>query len=171
MKYKIFAILIMASFLASSCEFLDGSATRIYIVNHTNKKIGYQFSYRNPVPEDTLLQRYLGIRGVKAYSSDTLWAPTMSDWKQELSDGSYLQILILDTDVYSTKLDHDKYNWNDPDLIDTLRNDVTVLQRYNLSTQDLEELHYIISYPPTEEMRNVIMWPPYQESIQSGTAQ
>lgn len=171
MKYKIFAILIMASFLASSCEFLDSSATRIYIVNNTNKEIGCQHSYRKPVSEDTLLQEFPPIAGVKAYSTRTFKAPTMSDWKQELSDGSYLQILILDTDVYSTKLDHHKYNWNDPDLIDTLRNDVTVLQRYNLSTQDLEELHYIISYPPTEEMRNVIMWPPYQDLIQSDAAQ
>ena len=36
-----------------------------------------------------------------------------------------------------------------------------VLQRYDLSLQDLQQLNWQISYPPTEAMKDMKMYPPY----------
>jgi len=38
-----------------------------------------------------------------------------------------------------------------------------VLQRYDLSLQDLEKLNWKIYYPPTEAMKDIKMFPPYKE--------
>jgi hypothetical protein len=36
-----------------------------------------------------------------------------------------------------------------------------ILKRYDLSLQDLQNLDWQISYPPTEEMKDMKMYPPY----------
>ncbi len=36
-----------------------------------------------------------------------------------------------------------------------------VMQRYDLSLTDLQNLNWTLTFPPTEEMRNIKMWPPY----------
>jgi len=41
--------------------------------------------------------------------------------------------------------------------------DYLVLQRYDLSLQDLEKLNWKVYYPPTEAMKDMKMFPPYQE--------
>lgn len=164
-KYKMFTILIMAVFLFSACvKIVDDNANRLKIVNHTNKEIGCQYLYSEEklVSEDTLLQRFPPILGVEVDSFRIEVAPTLSDWKQELHGYEYMQILILDITNYIPK----NFKWFNSAPIDTLRKYVPVLQRYQLSKQDLEELRYTITYPPTEEMRNVKMWPPYHKGVQ-----
>jgi len=41
--------------------------------------------------------------------------------------------------------------------------DYLVLQRYDLSLQNLRELNWKVYYPPTEAMKDMKMWPPYKE--------
>ncbi len=36
-----------------------------------------------------------------------------------------------------------------------------VSQRYDLSLDDLRQLNWRLTFPPTEEMSNIEMWPPY----------
>jgi len=36
-----------------------------------------------------------------------------------------------------------------------------VLQRYNLSLKDLQQLNWQISYPPSEQMKDMKMYPPF----------
>ena len=45
--------------------------------------------------------------------------------------------------------------------IDEIREDYKVLQRYDLSLEDLEHLDYKLSYPPDAKMSGVKMYPPY----------
>ena len=46
---------------------------------------------------------------------------------------------------------------------ETIRKDYMVLQRYDLSIDELEKLNWTVYYPPTEEMKDIDMFPPYGE--------
>ncbi|MDR0799728.1 MAG: hypothetical protein LBN18_08220 [Dysgonamonadaceae bacterium] len=52
-----------------------------------------------------------------------------------------LSIFILDAKKLNT------YTWKD------VRSSYTVLQRYDLSIRDLQNLNFILTYPPTREMK------------------
>jgi len=47
------------------------------------------------------------------------------------------------------------YGW------DYAKNNNLVLQRYDLSLSNLQQLNWSLHFPPTEEMRDIKMWPPY----------
>ena len=55
----------------------------------------------------------------------------------------------------------------DAELLDSHTTNLlnTIIQRYDLSLQDLRSCNWIITYPPTEVMRNVKMYPPYSNYI------
>lgn len=37
----------------------------------------------------------------------------------------------------------------------------TIIQRYDLSLQDLQDANWMLTYPPSPNMRTIKMWPPY----------
>ena len=44
---------------------------------------------------------------------------------------------------------------------DTVRAYYKVEQRYDLSLEDLQNVDFKLSFPPTEDMKHIHMWPPY----------
>lgn len=50
---------------------------------------------------------------------------------------------------------------------ETICNEYLILQRYDLSIEDLRKLNGHITYPPTEEMRGMHMFPPFEEAIRT----
>ncbi|GHT56308.1 hypothetical protein AGMMS50233_07830 [Endomicrobiia bacterium] len=42
-----------------------------------------------------------------------------------------------------------------------------ILQRYDINLQDMINLNWEISYPPTEAMKDITMYPPYEEVMQN----
>ena len=46
---------------------------------------------------------------------------------------------------------------------DTIRKYVPVLQRYRLNLEDLENLNWIVPYPPTEAMKDMDIYPLYKD--------
>ena len=48
---------------------------------------------------------------------------------------------------------------------ETVVKEYLVLQRYDLSIEDMKKLDRTIHYPPTPEMRDIHMWPPYAEAV------
>jgi len=60
-----------------------------------------------------------------------------------------LHIFVFEEDVLSI------YTW------EKVVNDYMVLQRYDLSLQDLQQLNWQVSYPPAEAMKDMEMYPPY----------
>ncbi len=48
---------------------------------------------------------------------------------------------------------------------ETVVKEYLVLQRYDLSIEDMKKLDRTIHYPPTPEMRDIHMWPPYEEAV------
>jgi len=74
------------------------------------------------------------------------------DWKYEFEHNiDTLMIYIFDEEVLKNNA------WED------VINNYLVLQRYDLSLQDLEKLNWKICYPPTEAMKDMKMYPPYKE--------
>ena len=61
----------------------------------------------------------------------------------------YMSITLVDSNHNSTS------RWKVEDYSD-------VLVRYDLKREDMERLHWRISYPPTEAMKDVHMFPPYE---------
>lgn len=53
----------------------------------------------------------------------------------------------------------------DAELLDSKTSNVydAVIQRYDLSLQDLQQLNWTLTYPPSSDMRNIKMYPPYGE--------
>lgn len=47
------------------------------------------------------------------------------------------------------------YDW------EIIRTGYKALRRYDLSLQDLNQLNFIVPYPPSPEMAGMKMWPPY----------
>lgn len=37
-----------------------------------------------------------------------------------------------------------------------------IIQRYDLSLQDLQQINWTLTYPPNENMKNMKMYPPYK---------
>lgn len=56
----------------------------------------------------------------------------------------------------------DYYGW------DTVCANYKVLQRYDLSLEDLQDLDFRLCFPPSEAMRNIHMWPPYGTYDENG---
>ena len=78
----------------------------------------------------------------------------MSTWyiyfyESEKYHAGYWSITIVDANHNSAK------RWEIEDYED-------VLVRYDLKREDLERLHWTISYPPTEAMKDIHMYPPYE---------
>lgn len=49
-----------------------------------------------------------------------------------------------------------KYSWEE------IQAGYKVLQRYDISLQDLIRLDYTIAYPPDERMKHIKMYPPFE---------
>lgn len=60
-----------------------------------------------------------------------------------------ISFVIYDADTLS------KHPW------ETIRQQYNILQRYDLSLQDLQKLNYTLYYPPTPAMKDMKMWPKY----------
>jgi len=62
-----------------------------------------------------------------------------------------LSLYIFDADTFNM------YDWEE------IKDGYKILQRYDISPENLKALKYKISYPPDERMKNIKMYPPYEE--------
>jgi len=62
-----------------------------------------------------------------------------------------LSLYIFDADTFNM------YDWEE------IKDGYKILQRYDISSENLKALKYKISYPPDERMKNIKMYPPYEE--------
>jgi hypothetical protein len=124
---------------------------RVVFINKTNKTL--YVSGNN----STILSKYNG----RPYSN---WNKTLPNGENDtglfnVSSGrSYcyentlkdsLHIFIFEENVLAT------YTWEE--VVDNYM----VLKRYDLSLQDLQQLNWQISYPPSGAMKDMKMYPPY----------
>jgi len=142
-QFKIAILLIIASITLCACPKLDDESSYITVVNKSEKRIDFQphLLTANLTYEDTLLQCGKSIFGVRPDTLRRLSAGTHSDWGKEMKGYSYLQILIIDSEIY------DKYM---AEPCDTIRKYVPILHRYQLTLADLQRMNWTVVFPPEE---------------------
>jgi hypothetical protein len=143
-------------FLLTSCDPIY----TFYFVNQSDRRVYSFLGYNYP---DTLLTTL--IPGDPYGFGDTalLWQEIgVSSTVFETVDETIHKIKTVDTlSVFIIDLDTlDYYSW------DTVVKYNMVLQRYDISLSDMEELEKnrhssILFFPPTEDMKHIHMWPPY----------
>jgi len=95
-------------------------------------------------PDTAVAEVKCGVLFKKEESRFYSYSRTKKDiWTDTLS------LFIFDADTFDT------HNWEE------IKNDYKILQRYDLSPQDIKQLDYKITYPPTGAMKDMKMFPPY----------
>jgi len=152
MKNISFLLLIV---ICNSCRY--SFDTRLQIVNNSDAIIYVGVSgegYRNY--NDTA---YVYINCSTAQHGDTykfhpntvkeflLYIP----WEEAFEDvyGNNILFYVFDATVLET------VPW------EQVKKEYLVLQRYDLSLQNLIDLNWTLSYPPDERMKDIKMYPPY----------
>ena len=143
-QFKTVILLIIASTVLCACLKLDDECSYITVVNKSEKRIDFQphLLTANLAHEDTLVQCSKSIFGVRPDTLRRLSAGTHSDWGKEMKGYSYLQILIIDSEIYDRYLSAP---------CDTIRKYVPILHRYQLTLEDLQRMNWTVVYPPEEE--------------------
>jgi len=156
-KFKIVIIMLLIPFLmGGSCDNDDENChDRIYFLNKTSRTLYVKKE------DSAILSRYNGYPysdSYKVLSNENnytaffnVFSGRSDCYENTLKDTLY--IFIFEEDVLAN------HSWTD--VVD--KN--LVLQRYNLSLQDLQKLNWQISYPPSELMKDMKMYPPFPESI------
>lgn len=133
-------------------QFKNNTTHSIY-VDPESKEQYHAF----PSYQDTILQPYYPDP-----SSDTAHFKIMP--KEENIDAlfkmtAYESIFGFDYDTLLVFV----FNADTLELLgwDTIRAYYKVEQRYDLSLEDLQNIGFKLSFPPTEAMKHIHMWPPY----------
>lgn len=141
-QVKTIALLMCTSILLCACPKESGHHY-ITLSNMSGKRIACQALWSGSITNaDTLLQCRIGAVGIDANSSYK-YSSLSADggWKSDFEVIPYLQLLILDGDIY------DKYLATP---CDTIRKYVPILYRYQFKLEDLERMNWTIVYPPKE---------------------
>ena len=151
---KIFCSIICSCILSItySCK-VDGHEA-IDLVNNSDMTL--VTNWTNDYPDTTLRQKPYIVNNrtflIPPYSLKT-YALTAPEWESfEENFGTYfdtLMVFIFDIDVFS------HFEWP------FIKENYLILQRYDLSLNDLQRLNWRLFFPPSERMRNIKMWPPY----------
>ena len=152
-KFRMVVIMLLIPVLmGGSCENDDENChDRIDFLNKTSRTLYVKKE------ESIILSRYNGYPYSDSYktlpneNNNTAFFNVFSGrsdcYENTLKDTLY--IFIFEEDVLVN------HSW--ADVVD--KN--LVLQRYDLSLKDLQQLNWQISYPPSEQMKEMKMYPPF----------
>lgn len=85
-------------------------------------------------------------------------------WTQSTKLQNFMEREKIDTVcvfVFKTEV-LEQFSW------DSIRSNYLVLQRYDLSYEDVANSNYEICFPPSEAMKHIHMWPPYGTYDENG---
>jgi hypothetical protein len=152
-KFRMVLIMLLIPVLmGGSCENDDENChDRIEFLNKTSRTLYVKKE------ESAILSRYNGYPYSDSYktlpneNNNTAFFNVFSGrsdcYENTLKDTLY--VFIFEEDVLAN------HPW--ADVVD--KN--LILQRYDLSLQDLQQLNWQISYPPSELMKDMKMYPPF----------
>lgn len=154
---KITIILMVLSFvfMANTCNKEDENHHKtIEVVNNSEKAIYAYFDVAYPdtlalsgVPsssEPSIYKVEPHKRNKTALWQNTFWEVIFRDGRRILSDT--LMVFIMDAELLESNTTH-------------VNN--TIIQRYDLSLQDLQRINWTLTYPPSPNMSAIKMYPPY----------
>ena len=146
MKVLKFIVLLFVLLMFSTCDyyqdfmFKNNSTRGVHIYFEAyNRKLGKIVYPDTAIPIERVDNLYRqGERFFYTYATGKVdpWVDTLS-------------LFIFDADTLNM------YSWEE------IRSGYKILQRYDISPEDIKALKYNIFYPPTEAMKNIKMYPPY----------
>jgi hypothetical protein len=149
-------LLIILALLATHCED-EHCHKHFYLMNNSDKVLWVTRSLISP--NDTLFYRS-DIPSLQSISANPGQVYKLGENKnsglwvrgcfEEYSHSAEVHVFIFDMDIINT-IDRD-----------TIIKNYMLLQRYDLTIEDLQRLNWQITYPPSEAMRDVKMYPPYK---------
>lgn len=156
-KTTILLMVISFLFMVNACKKEDENHHKtIEVINNSEKAI---YTYFGGAYPDTLFDIRVpssprSIYKVEPYERNTTALWNRDYWESDFKVGwiipsDTLMIYIYDAELYDSK------------TFTHVKN--TIIQRYDLSLQDLQWLNWKISYPPSEAMKNIKMYPPYKK--------
>lgn len=152
MKKKLI-ILLLCNFCLSCIHENEYSHHTITFYNYSDKEI-YVVQSDRDYPDTASLQRYAFWNQPQTYKVVSHGTNTDAFWRRSSYESSFktwqdtLMVLVFDAEILE---------------INKIADDGAVLQRYDLSLQDLQRLNWTLSYPPTESMKDIKMWPRFEK--------
>lgn len=143
MKQFIIGILLIIAGIALWACKISGHQY-IEFVNKSNKMVAFQYFVNRPdtsfwCTDNAGRMILIGVRPGSTFMMESdLWS---EGWEGELKKGELLSILVADQEIW------DQY-WKEP--CDTIRKYVSLLHHYRLSVEDLEQMNWMVVYPPEE---------------------
>ena len=153
MKVLKFTVLLIVLLMLVACipwfydqsiTFHNNSACEVYIdLGLISRDMGGTL-----YPDTSISKTKVGVpvpqRGSCHYSYS-------SDKKDEFKKNGTLSLFIFDADTFNL------CSWEE------IQKDYKILQRYDISYENIKALKYHITYPPTEAMKDVKMYPSYEQ--------
>ena len=142
MKVLKFIVLLFVLLMFSACPWEYRQSFRFH--NNSTRDVYIQLNMQTMSLDTTITRVKLGVpikQGTSfSYGYDSgkedIWVDTLS-------------LFIFDADTFNM------YSWEE------IKSGYKILQRYDISPENIKALKYNISYPPTEAMKNMKMYPPY----------
>lgn len=153
----IVLMVLFCVFMANSCVMKEDENHHrtIEVINNSEKAI---YTYFGGAYPDTLFDiRVPSPRSI--YKVDPYERNTTALWNRDYWESDFKVGWIIPSDTLMIYI-------YDAALLDSktfTHIKSTVIQRYDLSLQDLQWLNWKISYPPSEAMKNIKMYPHYKK--------
>lgn len=148
MKKRSLYILILL--IISSCDEVYEEFSVITLKNNTGKLLYYDIGTieSNIVYPDTLLPNSRDSMKLRPISGN-VFTGNKTDWSERINQipSDTLSIYFFYSDTLDT------FNWQE------IKSGYKVLKRYDLSLEDLKQIDYKVSFPPTENMINIKQFP------------
>ncbi len=158
MKMKNLILIIVMLVFNHSCRDKKDCHIIITFKNTTTDTLYVVSSYQYP---DT--SSFAGIPSPVLNPNFTRVLPNESNtqvlWSRDCIELAFKSLIPSDTMmiyVFDAQT-LDSVSWND------VIRDYKVLQRYDLSLQDIKDLRWNITYPPMPEMSTIKMYPPHKK--------
>lgn len=156
MKVKCILVLCAIILLCSNCHndlhhvirFSNDSSKDIYVMDFDDYPDTTEFE------NCRFFEGNAGFCNISAHSiKNVSWQRSGFEYYYERILSDTLMIYVLDLEMLKAN------NWN--------ADETMVLQRYDLSLQDLQKLGWQLFYPPSCNMSRMKMYPPYGEEPES----
>ena len=147
MKVLKFIVLFIVLLMLSACpdydqnfRFYNNSTREVYIyLGAISREFG------GTLYPDTAISR---VRAGMLYKQGSSFFYSYDSGKEDIWVDT-LSLFIFDADTFNM------YSWEE------IQSGYKILQRYDISPENIKALKYNLSYPPTEAMKDIKMYPPY----------
>jgi len=124
-------------------SFTNNSTRDVYIyVGVIDRKLGGTL-----YPDTAISRDRIGIPVKQGATRDYEY----HNGKEDIWSNNTFCLFVFDADTFNM------YDWEE------IKDGYKILQRYDISYENLTTLKRKISYPPDERMKNIKMYPPYEE--------